>query len=292
MRNVFLFIRRFFNLLAFLGLQVFALSFLVKYNNHHRATFLGIANELTGRINSQYDILEDFFQLKEENARVHHMNDSLMNLLKSNYLYVDTGAKEVTDTTHYDTLPGYRRYLWREARVINNSVNSQKNYIQLNRGARDSIKDNMAVINSDWGAVGIVVNVSENFSQVMSLLHVQTKVNASLKKTGDFGTIEWDGLDPNFLLLRGIPKSIQLQKGDTVLTSVYSSIFPPGMFIGTVDGILEDKTTNFYILKIKTAVNFYNLQQVFVVENLQREEQNKLDEDTRKKIDQVKKTNQ
>ena len=80
MRNVFLFIRRFFNLLAFVGLQVFALSFLVKYNNHHRATFLGIANELTGRINSQYDVIDDYFNLKEENARVHHMNDSLINL--------------------------------------------------------------------------------------------------------------------------------------------------------------------------------------------------------------------
>ena len=291
MRNVFLFIRRFFILLAFVGLQVFALSLLVKYNNHHRATFLGIANELTGRINSQYDIVDDYFHLKEENARVHHMNDSLINLLKSNYLFVDTSAKEVIDTTHYDTLPGYRHYLWREARVINNSVNALKNYIQLNRGSKDSIKDNMAVINSDWGAVGVVVNVSENFSQVMSLLHVQSKVNASLKKTGDFGTIEWDGQDPNFLILRGIPKSIQVQKGDTVLTSVYSSIFPPGMLLGTVDAILDDKATNFYILKIKTTVNFYNLQQVFVVENLQREEQNKLDEDTRKKIDQVKKTN-
>lgn len=292
MRNVFLFIRRFFNLLAFIGLQVFALSFLVKYNNHHRATFLGVANELTGTINSQYDVIDDYFHLKEENARVHRMNDSLINLLKSNYLFIDTSVILVTDSTRYDTLPGARRYLWREARVINNSVNAQKNYIQLNRGARDSIKDNMAVINSDLSAVGVVVNVSENFSQVMSLLHVQSKVNASLKKSGDFGTIEWDGLDPNFLILRGIPKSIQVQKGDTVLTSVYSSIFPPGMILGIIDGILEDKTTNFYILKIKTAANFYNLQQVFVVENLQREEQNKLDEDTRKKIDQVKKANQ
>ena len=204
---------------------------------------------------------------------------------------IDTGSKLVVDSTRYDTLAGYRRYLWREAKVINNSVNEQKNYIQINRGANHGIKDNMAVINSDWSAVGVVVNVSDNFSQVMSLLHVQSKVNASLKKTGDFGTIEWDGKDPRYLTLKGIPKSIPVQKGDTVLTSIYSSIFPPGMRLGTVDGILDDKSTNFYVLTIKTAANFYNLQQVFVVENLQREEQVKLSDETSKKIDQVKKLN-
>ena len=275
MRNVFLFIRRYFNLLAFLALQYLALSILFRYNKFHRAVFLGIANEITGRINTQYDVLDDYFHLKEENTRVHHMNDSLMNLLQSNFMTADTGSKIVTDTTRYDTLTGYRRYLWRDAKVINNSVNAQKNYFQINRGAKHGIKDNMAVINSDWSAVGIVVNVSENFSQVMSLLHVQSKVNASLKKTGDFGTIEWDGKDPRYLTLKGIPKSIPVQRGDTVLTSIYSSIFPPGMRLGTIDGILDDKSTNFYVLIIKTAANFYNLQQVFVVENLQREEQDK-----------------
>jgi len=289
MRNVFLFIRRYFNLLAFLALQYLALSILFRYNKFHRAVFLGIANEITGRVNTQYDVLDDYFHLKEENTRVHRMNDSLLNLMRSNFTKIDTGSKLVVDTTRYDTLGGYRRYLWREAKVINNSVNAQKNYIQINRGASQGIKDNMAVINSDLSAIGVVINVSDNFSQVMSLLHIQSKVNASLKKTGDFGTIEWDGKDPRYLTLKGIPKSIPVQRGDTVLTSIYSSIFPPGMRLGTIDGILDEKSTNFYVLIIKTAANFYNLQQVFIVENLQRDEQEKLSEETGKKIDQVKK---
>jgi len=291
MRNVFLFIRRYFNLLAFLALQYLALSILFRYNKFHRAVFLGIANEITGRVNTQYDVLDDYFHLKEENTRVHRMNDSLLNLMRSNFTKIDTGSKLVVDTTRYDTLGGYRRYLWREAKVINNSVNAQKNYIQINRGASQGIKDNMAVINSDLSAIGVVINVSDNFSQVMSLLHIQSKVNASLKKTGDFGTIEWDGKDPRYLTLKGIPKSIPVQRGDTILTSIYSSIFPPGMRLGTIDGILDEKSTNFYVLIIKTAANFYNLQQVFVVENLQRDEQEKLSEETGKKIDQVKKQN-
>ena len=73
-----------------------------------------------------------------------------------------------------------------------NSVNEESNYLQLNRGETQGIRDNMAVINSDGSAVGVVVAVSKNFSQVMSLLHVKSRVTAALKKTGDYGTLEWD----------------------------------------------------------------------------------------------------
>ncbi len=285
MRNVFLFIQRYFNLLTFLVLQFIALSFLVRYNNFHRASFLGMANELTGKINTQYNRAEDFLYLNEENKRVHAMNDSLLNLLSSNYLKPDTSQKNIRDSIKYDTLSGYRRFIWRQAMVVFNSVNEQKNYLQINRGSKQGIKDNMAVIGSDGSTVGVVVNVSDNFSQVMSLLHIQSKVNASLKKTQEFGTIEWDGKDPRFVLLKGIPKSVDVKKGDTVLTSVYSYNFPPGLLLGRVQEIIKDNSSSFFVLKIKTATNFYKIQQVFVIENLQRDEQTKLAEESRKKMD-------
>lgn len=288
MRNVFLFIRRYFNLLTFLVLQFIALSFLVRYNNFHRASFLGIANEVTGKINTQYNKAEDFLFLNEENQRIHRMNDSLMNLLSANFLIPDTSVKIVRDSIKYDTVSGYRRYAWRSARVVFNSTNAEKNYLQIDRGSKQGIKDNMAVIGSDGSAVGIVVNVSENFSQIMSLLHIQSKVNASLKKTKEFGTIEWDSKDPRFVLLKGIPKSVDVKKGDTVLTSVYSYNFPPGLMMGTVQEIIKDNSTSFFVLKIKTATNFYKVQQVFVIENLHRDEQMKLADDTRNKIDKAK----
>lgn len=288
MRNIFLFIRRYRTLLTFLFLQGVALWFLFTYNRFHKAKGLGIANEVTGWVNSKYSNVESFLSLKEENRRVHKMNDSLLNLLSRNFMEVDTTARLVKDSVPFDTLGNYRRYYFRPASVVYNTVNSQKNYIQLNRGANHGIKDNMAVISSDGSAVGVVVNVSPNFSQVMSLLHVQQKVNASLKKTSDFGTIDWDGKDPRRLTLRGIPKSIEIKKGDTVLTSTYSYNFPPGYMVGTISEVVTDKSTNFYVLKIKPGANFYNIKQVFIVENLQYSEQIKLNQDSRKKIEDPK----
>jgi rod shape-determining protein MreC len=289
MRNVFLFISRYRTFFTFLILQAVALWFLFNYNRFHRARFLGVANEVTGRINTQYNKVEDFFTLREENKRVNRLNDSLLNLLPAHFGKRDSTVNFIKDSIPYDTLGNYRRFLSRPATVIYNTVNSQKNYLQLNRGANLGIKDNMAVISSDGSAVGVVVNVSPNFSQVMSLLHVQNKVNGSLKKSGNFGTIEWDGKDPQYLILKGIPQSAEVKKGDTVLTSAYSFNFPPGYMIGFIDAVIKDKSTNFYVLKVKTAANFFNLQQVHVIENIERDEQMRLMQESRIKIEQGKK---
>jgi len=290
MRNIFHFIRRYRTFFTFLVLQVVALWFLFSYNRFHRTRFLGIANEMTGRINSQYNKIEDYFTLREENRRVHRMNDSLLNLLPRNFMQRDTSVELTRDSVSYDTSGIYRRYFSRPATVVYNTINAQKNYIQINRGASQGIMDNMAVVSSDGGAVGIVVNVSANFSQVMSLLHVQNSVSASLKKTGEFGTVEWDGKDPRYLLLKRIPKTVEVKKGDTVLTSSVSFNFPPGYLVGTIADIQLDNTTGMYLLKLKTATNFYNLQQVHVIGNMEYDEQTRLNTETKKKIEQTKKS--
>jgi len=290
MRNIFLFIGRYFTFFAFLGFQILALSFLFRYNKYHRAVGLGVANELTGWMNSKYANVDQYFHLKQESDRIHHVNDSLINLLKTNFLNPDTATQFVQDTIPYDTLGHRRRYLWRDAEVVSNSVNAERNYIQINRGSKQGIRDNMAVLNSDLSLVGIVVNTSDNFSQVMSLLHVKNNVNAVMKQSGNAGTISWDGKSPLYLTMTGIPKSDSIAKGDTVLTGTYSLSFPPLRMIGRVASIIKDNSSSFYVLQIKTAANFQNLQHVFVVENLHADEQERLDKETRKKIDEVKKT--
>lgn len=275
--------------MAFVLLQVFSLYMLFKFNRVHHAAFSGVANEITGTMNTQVDKLDDYFHQGEENRRLHRMNDSLLNLLKTNYSVPDTGQRLVVDSAMIDSIQQFRKYIWRDAKVVYNTVNSEKNYMQLNRGAKYGIRDNMAVLNSDGAVVGQVVNVSTNFSEVMSLLHVQSSVSAALKKSGDAGKLEWDGKDSRFVILKGVSKSVEVKVGDTVVTSRYSYNFPPEKLIGRVAQINSDPATGFYLLKIRTAVNFATIQQVFVVENLQRDEQMQLEKDTEKKVEQQKK---
>ena len=288
MRNVILFIRRYLTFFTFLLLQILSLWFLYTYNKFHQAQFLQIANEFTGQVNTRYKRIENFFVLGEENKRLHRVNDSLMNLLAQQFVQPDTSKRLVVDTLLHDSTRQTRRYLFRPASVIYNSTSGEKNYIQLDRGSLQGITENMSVLNADGSAVGIVVSVSENFSQVMSLLHVRQKVNVALQKTGDFGTLEWDGEDPTVLLLKGLPKSVPVKVGDVVVSSRYSFNFPPGYPVGKVSSIVSDNSTNFYVLRVKPAAPFTNLLHVFVVENLQYSEQSKLDEETRKRIEDPK----
>lgn len=250
---------------------------------------MGIANEVTGWVNSKYNNVEDFFRMKEENKRLLRMNDSLMNLLPTNFVRNDTSARVVKGSVPYDTLGHYRHYVWRDAQVVYNTINAEKNYLQINRGSRQGIKDDMGVFSSNGGLVGKVVNVSPNYSQVMSLLHVQNSVSVLVKKTGSSGKISWDGENPRFLTLSNISKSDSLVKGDTIVTGIFSLSFPPGHMVGTVEEIVVDNSTNFYVLKIRTAANFSDLQQVMVVENLQYSDQDALLQETRKKVDEAKK---
>lgn len=285
MRNIFLFIRRYFTFLCFLAMQALALWFLFTYNRFHRARGLGFANEMTGWFNTRYNTIEDFVSRGEETRRVHRMNDSLLNLLATNFAKRDTSAFVTTDTIPYDTSGQYRRYIWRDAQVTYNSIHEQKNYIQVNKGFRDGIRDDMGVFNSDGSLLGKVINVSPRFSQVMSLLHIQNKVAVLVKKTRSGGSISWNAKDPRFVTLNNIPKSDSIVIGDTIITGTYSLNIPPGKMVGTVAEIIPDNSTNFYVLKIRTAANFADLQQVFIVENLEYTEQSKLLEDTRKKVE-------
>lgn len=247
-----------------------------------------MANEVTGWFNTRYNTAEDFFKMRAENRRLHEMNDSLMNLLKENFQKIDTTVTLVTDSIPYDTLGHFRRYYWRPAQVTYNTVNLEKNYIQINKGANHGIKDDMGVLSSDGSLVGKVVNVSANFSQIMSMLHIQNKVNVFLKKTGSAGTISWNAKDPRFLMLEKIPRHDSIQKGDTVLTGSFSVSIPPNKLVGFVEEIIKDKATNFVTIRVRTAADFQDLQQVFVVENLQYDEQVKLLDETKKKVDDPK----
>ena len=136
---------------------------------------------------------------------------------------------------------------------MNNSVSLQNNYLTIHRGERQGVRKDMGVI-SPQGIVGMVVNTSENFSVVMTMLNRQSSVSAKVKKSGEIGKVLWDGKSPDYVTMENIPKSVKLEKGDSVVTSGYSLSFPPGILIGTVNEIIDDKTSNFYSI---TASSFH-----------------------------------
>jgi len=282
-RNVFLFIRRYFNFLFFLVLQIVSLSFLVRYNKFHQAAFMGVAGELTGRFNEKYNGVEYYFRLKSTNEALVKENEHLHQQLKDNYQGPGQLNKLVADTFMIDSVRKIQKFIFREAKVVNSSVALQTNFLTIHRGFGQQVRTNMGVI-SPQGIVGTVVSTSANFAVVMTMLHRQYTVVVKLKNGGERGKVEWDGVNPSYVTLRDIPKSAKVNKGDSVVTSETSSLFPQGILVGTVYEIVEDKSSNFYTVKVKTATNFYNVEYVYVIDNTQYDEQKNLEDSTRKKI--------
>lgn len=281
MKNIFLFIRRYFNFLSFLLLQVAAIVMLSSASKTHDSFFSSLANEVTGSINKRYSGFREYFTLKETNRVLSEENARLKNGLPSNFLPVNDGKIYFLDTLTRDTLGHYRKFTYLPARVVGNTYTLQSNFITLERGTEQGVKKGMAVVGSA-GIVGVVVETSSNFSKVMSLLHRNSKVSAMLKKDHTAGSIEWDGNDPSYLTLKNVTKGAKINKGDTVLTSTYSSNFPSGLRIGTIAEIDADPASNFYTLKIKTATNFFSIQYVYLIENTRYIEQVQLETNTPK----------
>jgi len=275
MRNIFLFIGRFSNLFFFLLLQAVALTMLFRYNKFHEAAYMNVANEVTGKVFLRYNGIETYFSLKKQNEDLREQNANLLNLLKVDFSAPDSSLDLITDTIRIDSIEQYRKFLFMPAKVIGNSVDAQNNYLTLHRGFNQGVEVNMAVVGPE-GVIGKVINVSPNMSVVMSLLHRKNSVVALLKKGSGFGEVIWDGKDPRYVTLTKIPRTIKINKGDTVVTSPYSDIFPAGQTVGYVEDVVEEKSMSVYSLKVKTATNFYSVQHAYVIKNLQKAEMDSL----------------
>jgi rod shape-determining protein MreC len=280
-RNLFAFIRRHAILLLFLILEILSFSLLVQYNRFHQSVYMDIAGEWTGKAEEKMQNWRLYFSLKKENEALQQRVNELQNQLAQNFQVPDTSSGKLqSDTIRIDSLTQYRKYLYREATVVNNSVHLPNNFITLHRGHLQNIQPGMVVV-GPLGVIGVVIDVSNNFSTVMSMLHRQSRISARLKKTGEMGRIEWDGADPRLVQMKDIPKGVKIQKGDTVLTSQYSD-FPADIPVGTIEKIVPEKSTNNYLLHIRPTTDFSKIQHVFVVENLQKAEQEELENRNKK----------
>jgi rod shape-determining protein MreC len=251
---------------------------LSSYSKSHQTFFGGWTNQFTGNINSYYNNWTYFFSLKETNAKLIAENISLRNELAKNFVGFDTTKKAGSLILRKDSLEKIRKFYYYPAKVVGNTFTLQQNYITIERGALQGVKKDMAAISPDGTIVGVVVEVNDNYSKIMSLLHRSSKVSAMLKRDRVAGSIEWDGSDPSMLTLKNISKSAAPKIGDTVLTSPYSSNFPAQMFIGRVTNVIKDPSSNFLTLNVKSATNFYNLEYVYLVENKRMAEQQNVEQ--------------
>jgi len=267
-------------------LLLFSLSLIFNSNYFHRSKVIILLNNISNFSSENFDYITEYFELKDIN----------LDLTKEN-LFLKNQLEKVKQYSNLDSLKN-TNFTFRNAKVISNNLSSFKNHLIINKGVRHGLKNEMGVINST-GIVGIINRTSKNYSSVMSVLNIDTKINAKVKRTSHFGTLEWNGRRTSYLVLNDIPETANIKVGDSIITGGMSLIFPEGINIGVVSEIINQNKIsdtlvrfkgnineanyldfefkeNYLTVQVKLHTDMNNLNNVYVIESLNREEFQKI----------------
>lgn len=269
MRSLINFLIRFGNILLFLILELAAFYMLGSGLTFHNIRLTKVFNSTEAAIEKKVSGANEYFSLRETNKLLSRENERLRNELERIYSDPEINVFSVTDTIYR------QQYVYRQARVVNNSVNKQKNYITLDKGNLNGVHEDMAVISPD-GVVGIVVEAGKTYSRAMSVLNLEFRLSARLRRNGYFGSLSWDGVSDNRLILNEIPNHVDVSVGDTVETTGFSAVFPEGIMIGTISDY-DNTRGDFLDIRVRPSSEFRKLSNVYIIANLQKEDQRVLE---------------
>ncbi len=262
----------------FLLLLLEGISFvlIVSFNNFQRAAVFTSANKIAGNLYSAITDVDSYFGLRSENEALVTHNKELINdieRLKSR-LRIYEDSTSIADGQY--TTQGDEGFYYNTARVVNNSTNRVNNYLTIDKGTLQGVKDQMGVFNNR-GVIGVTYTSSDNFTVVMPLLNSKSIISCKVKDN-TLCTLKWDGKDTRYSYLIDLPRYELFEQGDTVTTSGFSSIFPAGLPLGLIDRLEDSADGQSYRARVRLFVDFSDIDNVFVVGNSHREEQEILEE--------------
>jgi rod shape-determining protein MreC len=249
---------------------MFSIVVLYRYNNYQKANFFNFTGGVASQFYETVNNTTNYFSLREINDSLLNENARLRGQLLNAYYQNGFAQTSINDTVYK------QQYAYVAANVVNNSVMQRNNYITIDKGSSHGIKPDMGVIGSN-GVVGIITSVSEHFSTIRSALNSNTKISCMFKKNNAFGSLEWNGDDPKFSMLKYVNKHVEVTMNDEIVTSNYSTLFPQGIPVGKVYSHLIEADDNFYNIKVELNTNFSTLKNVYVIVNFMKEEQLKVE---------------
>ena len=258
MQQIINFVIRNKTFLLFLLLFCISLALTIQSHSFHRSKFINSANFLSGGIYKNANSIGQYLNLKEENKILIEENLKLKSLL---YNTSETPSELIIDSSNYN-----QHFNVTSAVVYKNSYSSVNNYITINKGLNDSIKQDYGVITSK-GIVGIIDQTSNNYATVLSVLNTKSRINARLKKSDHQGSLRWNGNSSKLVQLTDISKFAPVNQGDTIVTGGQSTIFPKGIPIGIIDDFVIDISGDTYTIDVELFNDMTNLGHVYIIEN-------------------------
>jgi rod shape-determining protein MreC len=256
---------------TFLLLELFCAWLIVQNNQYQSASYFNTSNRLAASIIGFSTGMREYFSLRDINKELADENATLRTKLEQrNQSLYSLEVRELKDPAIIN------RYEFVSAKVVNNTTSLFKNYITINKGTDAGIKPGMAAI-SAAGAVGKVKSVSTHYSVLISLLNIDEQVSSVIKRTQNFGTVQWDGGNARFANLLYIPRHVTPLVGDTVVTSGYNAVFPEGVLVGIIREVRLKEEAPFYDLQVELAQDFTKLAFVEIVKSNLKSEKDSLE---------------
>ncbi len=272
MRNLILLFIRNGGLLLFLLLEGLCMFLVVQFNKKQNDIYFRTTAAFTGAVYNQVDEITKYWNLSSVADNIARENAQLLRQLEE----LKPPFYQTPDTTSRDSSLALYEFI--PAKVISNSIGKHNNHLILNVGSTDSIAAGMGVIGGG-GLVGVVRSVTADYAIVMSLLHKESRISAAIERTGHFGVLVWQANDPMRARLINIPKHASPSKQDTIVTSGYSTIFPEGLMVGTIEGIDMEGGSNTHIIDVALSNDLSRIKYVYVIKHLKAEQLSALKEE-------------
>ena len=278
MRNLLNFIIRNSHWMLAVLLIAFSFYLVFAHNSYQRSVYLTSANNVMGWIYNVSNNAVSFIHLKKNNQLLLEQNAKLESEIYQLKSQISKQAN--VDSTNLQAFVTdsvtQSQFSFIPAEVVNLSFSGANNFITINKGLKDGVKPDMGVI-SQRGVVGVVSNVTQNFSLVIPIINPMFRLSAKLNNSDNYGSLSWNGHNINQAQLSELPKHEVYNEGDTVVTS-FSRIFPKQLIIGFVRSEGESKDDNFNTFTVELATDFYSLQNVLIISDMYYEEQKELEE--------------
>ena len=276
MRNLLNFLLKYNHWFLFILLEGISFVLLFRFNHYQHSVYFSSANAVAGKVYEVSGGITSYFHLKSVNE---DLLDRIMELEQQNHNLEDALGRHLSDSTELNSIRNLPNtdYQVFKARVINNSLNLVDNYITLNRGSKDGIRPEMGVVDGN-GVVGIVYDTSSHYSRVISVLNSKSSISCKIVGSEYFGYLKWEYGDSRYAYLKDLPRHAEFNLGDTVVTSGYSTVFPEGIMIGTVDDMADSNDGLSYLLKVKLATDFGKVSEVRVIARTGQHEQKELEQ--------------
>ena len=274
MRNLLDFLARHNHWFLFVLLEVVSFVLLFKYNSYQGSVWFSSANAVAGKVYDASSAVDQYFSLVDVNRKLTERNVYLERELAR---LTDTATVAAKDSTYMQRMQAgvLRKYKSVPARVVSNSLDKLNNFITIDKGTADGVGKDMGVA-CGLGVVGIVYLTAEHYSVVIPVLNSKSNISCSIRGRGYFGYLHWYCDRPDEAYLDDVPRHARFRIGDIVVTSGYSSVFPPGMLVGKIMRVYNSANGMSYRLRVKLSTDFGNLRDVCVINDSEMMEQMKL----------------